>query len=575
MKADYFAVSSGRVREQYDRSIRKVSRNGAMARIMSRDATVFTRRKAEQEEIANRLGWVDIAGKMRQQATHLESFAKDIVRAGFKHVVVMGMGGSSLCPDLLGRVFGGHPRLATYDVIDSTAPRAIKAVRRKLNLNKTLFVVSSKSGTTVETRSQMNYFYGELERAGFTRPGRQFVAITDRGSALYDLARGDDFRKIYSNPDDIGGRYSALSYFGLVPAMFAGAEIADLLDDAVAMETLIRERQGETNPALVLGTLMAAAAAGGVDKLTFAASKTMAPLVPWIEQLVAESTGKNGVGIIPVDAEALGDAGDYHTDRLFVTMRLNSEKPPMPPELKTRLKRKGFPFVEIRLSSTAQLGGQFLLWEAATALAGYHLGMNPFDEPNVTESKKNTTRILDHYRESGQFADVTPAARYKHLSLLTYGGGRKRYQLSEIANLKKLLTRFLSGVKKPQYISFLSYLKEDRAVDKVISDMRTALRSKYRVATLRGYGPRYLHSVGQLYKGGPATGRFIVFVQADYENLDIPGRFYDFGQLITAQAIGDARALLDRDLPTLVFALEGSAAKGLKEFADVLDAICK
>ena len=574
MKPEFFSVTAGRVEEEYEKALKKAVRNSAMPRIMNRDQTIFTRKADLGEKIANRLGWVDVAGRMRRRIASIEAFGNDVIRAGFKHVLLMGMGGSSLAPALFGQIHGCHDRMASFDVLDSTDAKAIKAVARKTNLNRTLFIVSSKSGTTVETRSHMMHFLSTLEHSGFTRPGRQFVAITDKGSALHQFARGEEFRKIYLNPEDIGGRYSALSYFGLVPAFFAGADIGALLEDAHAMERLIRERNDESNPAVALGVLMAAAAQTGVDKLTFVPSKQLTPLVPWIEQLVAESTGKEGEGIVPIDAEPLGSLKEYSTDRVFVALRSSSEKPVMPDEMRDALKKKGYPVVDIRLSSFEKLGGQFLLWESATALAGYLMGINPFDEPNVTESKENTNSILDVYRESGQFADPTPSATYKKLSLLTHGG-KKKYTLSQIADLKNLTERFFTGLKKPQYVSFLCYFREDRQIEKTITEMRESVRRKYKVATLRGYGPRFLHSIGQLYKGGPPEGRFVIFVRANYEALEVPGRFYDFGQLITAQAIGDARALLSRDLPILVFAVEGSAAKGLKEFADVVHAVCK
>jgi len=572
MKSDFFAVASGRAETLYDRAVARVTRNDIAERIMNRDASVFTRRKALQYDIAHRLGWVDVSERMRRRVATIETFGKDILRAGFKHVVLMGMGGSSLCPDLLGKAFGGHTRLASYDVIDSTAPKTVRAVCQAVDLKKTLFIVSSKSGSTVETRAHMTYFMGELERVGFSNPARQFVAITDEDSSLHDLARRERFRKIFVNPADIGGRYSALSYFGMVPAFFAGADLRALLADALAMEKLIRERQGETNPAIALGAMLASAAGAGIDKLTFVASKRTAPLVPWIEQLVAESTGKDGKGIIPVAGEALGDIGVYDRDRLFVSYQMASERAPLPVDLAVQLKKKGNPIVRIGLESENQFGGQFILWEAATAIAGYLLEINPFDEPNVTESKYNTAAILDRYRESGQFADMTPAATYGRLTLLSYGGPR-RYQAAELVDLRKLLTKFFSGMKKPRYCAILNYLREDRAIDRSVATLREEIRARYRVATVTGYGPRYLHSSGQLHKGGPANGRFIIFVHADYGELDIPGRFFDFGQLITAQAIGDARALIGRKLPTLVIAVEGNAAKGLKEFTDVVHKI--
>ncbi len=574
MKPGLFSISAGRLRPSYDKALAKIERVEAMRRIMTRDASAYGGTEILHEKITNRLGWVDIAGKMRRKAAEIEAFGQSVLQDGLRHVVLLGMGGSSLCPDLFGRVFGTRAGIETFTVLDSTDPSAVKAARQRIALDRTLFIVSSKSGGTVETRSQMMYFLGQLANAGIERPGSHFVAITDKGSSLATTGKQEKFRKVFINPSDIGGRYSALSYFGLVPAWFAGVGLKGLLDDAFTMEKLVRERTDETNPASALAALMATAAGEGMNKLTFVASGKIAPLIPWIEQLVAESTGKKGKGVVPIEGEPLGAISEYGPDRVFVTIRMDSEKSPLPNDLRGALQKKNTPIVEITLNSLDQLGGQFVLWEAATAAAGWLMGINPFDEPNVTESKQNTEKILDGYRESGQFADLTPSASYNSLALLSHGG-RKKYKLSEISDLKQLLAKFLGGLKGPQYLSVLCYLKEEPQIDKALSQVRTAIRRKHKTATLRGYGPRYLHSIGQLYKGGPEEGRFIVFVRSDYESLEIPGRFYDFGQLITAQAIGDARALLSRNLPILVFAVKGNAIKGVKEFADVIDAVCQ
>jgi len=574
VKPGAFSISAGRTEAACQRALRRLERNAVLPRIMVRDAGLFSRQPAVRDKIANRLGWVDVAGTIRKRVAAIESFGHDVIKAGFRDVVLLGMGGSSLCPDLFGRIFGRHRSLDSFAVLDSTDPRAVTAALRKVQLDRTLFIVSSKSGATVETRSQMICFLDRLRQEGFSRQGRQFVAITDSDSALHSAARSEGFRRIYLNPPDIGGRYSALSYFGLVPGFFAGVNLAALLDDAYAMEKILRARDDETNPAAALAALMAAGAESGSDKMTFIASRGLAPLVPWIEQLVAESTGKKTRGVVPIDGEPLGAAADYRDDRMFVTLRLASEKPPLPENLRAAFRKKGFPIVDLSLPSYDALGGQFLLWEVAVAAAGYLMGINPFDEPNVTESKRNTERILDQYRESGQFADLAAGRTYGRLTLVSHGG-ESHLRPSDLADLKRLLTRFLAGLRPPEYVALLCYSKEERALDRQFAGMRAAIRRRRGVATLCGYGPRYLHSIGQLYKGGPDVGRFIVFLRADYDRLEIPGRFYDFGQLITAQAIGDVRALASRDLPVLVFAVKGNVTTAVKEFADVLHAVCQ
>jgi len=562
-------ITSGRVSGTYQQAVDKAARADCARRIMARDAGVFTRKADIQKLIANRLGWVDSAQKMKSQVKAIEKFGRAAIESGIRQVVLMGMGGSSLCPDLFRLVYGKHPALTSFDVIDSTDPIAVAALTLKIDPFRTLFIVASKSGGTVETRSHEAHFLGVLKKAGVRSPGRHFCAITDPGSELEKSARKLRYRKVFLNPPDIGGRYSALSYFGLVPGFFAGVDLGALVDDAVIMQKLIADREGEANPALALGSFLSACVSAGRDKLTFVASKQTAPLVPWIEQLVAESTGKKGVGVIPIEAEAVGKATQYNNDRAFVFLRMGREKASRQLSLANSLSRAGVPMIEITLGSAAELGRQFLLWEAATAVAGWHLGINPFDEPNVTESKNNTKAILGAFERSGEFPDQTARSRFGRLSLIACGGCEK-YIKSDSHDLVRLLRRFFTGGKPPGYFALLNYFKADARTEKALANLRTVVRDRTGMATLRGYGPRYLHSVGQLYKGGPATGRFVVFVRARYGRLEIPGQIYDFGQLIAAQAIGDAQALMNRSLSTLFIAIDGGTASGLEQFLAAL-----
>ncbi|MEA2031260.1 MAG: hypothetical protein U9N55_06670 [candidate division Zixibacteria bacterium] len=573
MSQNNLFITEGRVNKEYSLALRRASRDEVTAKIMNRQPEIFSKGTAMKKLIGNRLGWVDVVPRMKRQISRIEQFGQQVFKDRLCHVVLMGMGGSSLCPELFKLAFRKHPRLKSFDVIDSTDPTAVKALTRKIDPRKTLFIVSSKSGSTIETRSHLAFFMDILDRAGVKQIGKHFVAITDKSSSLERMGRQYHFRKIFLNPSDIGGRYSALSYFGLVPGFFAGVDLKKLLESAGVMEKAIRERTGETNPALVLGTLIAVAASKGIDKLTFMASKKTAPLVPWIEQLVAESTGKKGKGVIPIEAEPTGSPAHYGRDRMFVSLRLSSERLGANRALFDKLIKKGVPSISIEMESLNEIGAQFLLWEAATAVAGYHFHINPFDEPNVSESKANTSAILKAYQESGQFDDMAPTARFKHLALVSHSG--RRYTRNEVSDLKKTLKRFFSGLKQPEYLSLLGYFKEDNATEKEFAQVRSLLQTKKKVATLRGYGPRFLHSIGQLYKGGPPNGRFVVFVRQKYERLDIPGQFFDFGQLISAQAIGDARALAERNLPMVVIAIDGSPSRGLKEFSDLVKSIFK
>lgn len=571
MKQGSFQVRAGKLEKEFARLLQRGATKRIMPAIMSRKPEVFSNDRELQQLIGNRLGWVDVATTMKRRLAGIEMFGEQAFEDDLKHVVLMGMGGSSLCPQVFKFFFKKHSALKSYDVLDSTAPEAVKAIRRKVDLEHTLFIVASKSGGTVETRSQEAYFIGQLQADDVADFGRNFVAITDKGSALEQFARRYKYRKTFLNPADIGGRYSALSYFGLVPAFFAGVDLRSLVEDAVSMENILRDREDETNPGLVLGALVAAGARSGIDKLTFAASPKTTALVPWVEQLIAESTGKGGKGIVPIENEPLGAIDRYDKDRMFVSVRTASEEEPIPKSLRRELDSAKIPIVDITLGSKFELGRQFLLWEAATASAGVFMGINPFDEPNVTESKENTRRILAGY---GMIEAVSNKTRDDSWGPLTLVGaeGITYFNDTERTDLRLLLKRFFAGAKKSGYVSLLNYFKSDKNTESSLAKIRNLIRNKTKLATTRGYGPRYLHSIGQLYKGGPPIGMFIIFVRDTYGGVQVPGQTFDFGKLIMAQAIGDSQALTKRDLPTLVISISGNPADGLEYFAKTLRA---
>lgn len=571
MRQGSFQIRAGKLEKEFARLLQRGTTAGIVPAIMNRRPDVFSKDKDLQQLIGNRLGWVDIATAMKRRVAGIESFADEVLEDGLKHIVLMGMGGSSLCPEVFKFFFKKHASLKSYDVLDSTAPESVKAIRRKVDLRQTLFIVASKSGGTVETRSQEAYFIGQLQEDDIADFGRNFVAITDKGSALEKFARRYKYRKTFLNPSDIGGRYSALSYFGLVPAYFAGVDLRVLIDDAATMEALLRTREDETNPGLVLGAILAAGAKSGLDKLTFAASPKTAALVPWIEQLIAESTGKKGKGIFPIENEPLGAVDRYDRDRMFVSVRLASEEDPIQKSLGRELKAAWVPVIDVTLGTKYELGRQFLLWEAATAAAGVFMGINPFDEPNVTESKENTKRILAGYGKIGSISNKTHEDTWGPLTLVG-AEGVTCYKDDERTDLRLLLKRFFAGAKKSGYVSLLNYFRADRHTEAALAKIRNLIRNKTRLATTRGYGPRYLHSIGQLYKGGPPNGMFIIFVKSGYSAAQIPGQTFDFGQLIMAQAIGDSQALTKRNLPTLVISVDGNPAEGLEYFSKTLRA---
>ncbi len=570
MKQGSISITPGRIKVAYERAVKKGTRDKTVQQIMNRKASVFTNSPKIRKLIANRLGWVDSAKWMKPRLAGIEKFGAEVFRAGIQHVVLIGMGGSSLCPDLFRLMCKHHPRLKSFNVIDSTDPAAIKAIARKIEPKKALFIVASKSGGTIETRSHEAYFINLLKEAKVRNIGKHFAAITDPGSDLQKFARKNKYRKVFLNPPDIGGRYSALSYFGLLPAFFAGADIRAIIDDALMMQKLLVEREGDLNPALAIGSLMTVGSKVGLDKLIFVASKKTAPLIPWIEQLVAESTGKNKKGVVPIEGEPIGDVTQCRDDRILVFVKMAGEKIPAHAPVNEVLSKKRCPMIDIVLGSVDELGRQFLLWEAATAVTGCQLKINPFDEPNVTESKNNTRAILAAFERAGKFPDLTAKGHWDKLSLVAYGGNEK-FRTYELESLVLLIRRLIRRTRLPQYLAILNYLKSDRKTEEVLSKVRLSVRKHTGMATIRGYGPRYLHSIGQLYKGGPPTGRFVVFVRAKYGKLPIPGQSFDFGQLIAAQAIGDAQALIKRGLPTLVIAIDGPPGEALEYFYRVVN----
>lgn len=563
MSKGIFVLTPGVTGRVYEQFVKQGGSKKLPQRIMSREAAVFTSEAKLKALIANRLGWTDVATAMRKQIPMIEKFGSKVIADGIQHIVLIGMGGSSLCPELFGRVFGRHPKIKSYHVLDSTDPITVAAVDRQIELRKSLFIVASKSGGTIETRSHEAYFLMRMDQAQVKNPGSHFAVITDKGSELEAFAKKKKYRRIFINPSDIGGRYSALSFFGLVPAFFAGVNLSRLIDQTIATECLLRERSGELNHGLALGSLLAAAWKQGRDKLTFMASKKTAPFVPWVEQLIAESTGKQKRGIVPIENEFPLQAARYGQDRIFVFFRMHGESD-RHRALMVKLIGMKVPVVEIMLDSSYDLGSQFLIWETATAVAGWFMKINPFDEPNVTESKENTKAILAGFEKIGRMPIGEPRAVHDHLTLLIDDRSRPRSD-GKNGSLPATLSRLLKQAKPPKYLAILNYFTSDDQTETALEKIRKQIGDRTGIATLRGYGPRFLHSIGQLYKGGPQDGLFIVFVRNHYASLPIPGQPFDFGQLISAQAIGDTQALIKRKLPVLLIGVDSFPGQALRE----------
>ena len=474
----------------------EAARNETASRIWSRDHTVW---KPDATEIADRLGWLDLPETMPERTGALQAFVRQVRADGFTHALLLGMGGSSLAPEVYRRVLGVAPGGVDLTILDSTHPRAIAAVERSRDLEHTLVVVSSKSGATVETLCHCDYFFAKTGR------GEQFVAITDPGSPLEALAQRRGFRAIFLNPPDVGGRYSALSVFGLLPAALIGADVAAILEAGAEMACACdRYVPSSENPALWLGALMGEAARAGRDKLTLMLGADLAPFGAWTEQLVAESTGKEGTGIVPVVDEELGEVGSYGHDRLFVALG--------DVDGLSDLAAAGHPVARLRVSGPERLGAEFFRWEFATAVAGHVLGVNPFDQPNVAEAKKAALHILKERRLDDPGLDDLKGP--------------------------------LGSLGRGDYLALLAYIDPTPANTDRLQHIRLAIRDRKHVATTLGFGPRYLHSTGQLHKGGPESGVFIQVVDETYElDLPIPGRSFSFGELLAAQALGDLLAL--------------------------------
>ena len=537
----------------------------AAAGIWRREPSVWSTDPAVQQKIANRLGWMRSPSLMAEAVPRLLEFADRVKRDGFTDVVLLGMGGSSLAPETLRGVLGVAPGWPRFHVLDSTDPAAVIAASTPPRT--TLYLLASKSGTTIEPNSMAAYFRRRLEESSAPRWADHFVAITDAGTELEARARMEGFRDLFINPSDIGGRYSAVSYFGLVPASLMGLHVAAIVEWAEAMLATVEPGFGTAaaNPAVALGLAMGAGARAGRDKLTLIMPPALEPFGLWVEQLVAESTGKNGTGIVPIAGEPLAQPEMYGTDRLFVRIRLHGsfDEEMRDPEVRA-LKESGAPVVEIDLAEPSALGAEFVRWEMATAVAGAILRINPFDEPNVQQAKDGTRAILQSYMSTHQLAIPLPDRILPGEIALTLSDAALDTLHGQGADA--LLTLLRQG----DYFGVLPYLGPDAELAAVLQQFRRAVRDRTGAATMFGYGPRYLHSTGQLHKGGPNTGVFLLMTASPRQDVPIPGEPFSFGTLEQAQALGDFASLgaerrraLHAHLPAPDRALVRQLAEGL------------
>jgi transaldolase/glucose-6-phosphate isomerase len=520
-------------------------------RLFDRDTTLWSDDPDVRANITDRLGWLSAPAHFTIQAAALEGFGDGLREAGFDTAVVMGMGGSSLAPDVFQRIFGSSEGYLALRILDSTDPAAVGAVVDDLDPLETLWIVASKSGTTTEPLAFMADAWSRVEaelegRRADQKPGEFFAVITDPGKSLAAIPHHDSLREEFLNPPDIGGRYSALTYVGLVPASLIGLDLDALLSAASTMLAACREPDPRVNPGVQLGALLGGLAKAGRDKLTLLADPAIGSFGAWLEQLIAESTGKHGVGIVPVDQEPLRGAKDYGADRVFAVLSVAGNDLGQIGTLADELVAAGQPVVRIELDDPIDVAGEMVRWEVATAIAGVVLGIDAFDQPNVEEAKELTRRLLSGHGASEGHADGEAPKEGASAA----DDGAIRIAAHDADSLAGLLRPTLKGAKPPNYLAIQAFIAPSAGVDLALAGLRTALAATG-CATTAGYGPRFLHSTGQLHKGGPATGVFLQLTSDHPVDRPIPGWPYSFGRLIDAQAHGDREALRAHDRPVL------------------------
>lgn len=527
----------GRYQAAVDAALEEIRAQKIIDRIWAHDHTVW---KPKPAEISNRLGWLDIADRLVSCRAQINALVEDVRAKGFAQSVLLGMGGSSLAPQVLHQTFGTRDGFLELSVLDSTDPDAILELASRVNLEKTLFIVSTKSGGTVETLSFFKYFYKQMIAAvGSEQAGAHFVAVTDPGSSLLKLAEQFKFRQTFVNDPNIGGRYSALSFFGLAPAALSGIDVATLMRCAMD-EGAANRSNDDPGTGVQLGAIMGELAKAGRDKVSIICSPAIASFGDWVEQLIAESTGKEGKGILPVVGETVGSPSVFGDDRLFAYLRLDGDNA-LDNAVKA-LEGAGHPVVQFSLADRYDLGRQFFLWELATAVAGYRLGINPFDQPNVEAAKILAREMVGSYLSSGELPSLAPEFADKGIEVYTDLGGD---------TLPTALKAFLGAAKPGAYIGIQAYIQPTAEADIALAALRTRLRDTTRLATTVGYGPRFLHSTGQLHKGDAGKGLFIQLTGEDTDDADIPDEpgskssSMSFGVLKEAQALGDRQALID------------------------------
>jgi len=555
--------------EKYKQSIlnsfEKINNENIVSRIWDIDHTVW---KENPKEISNRLGWLQSPESTLEVISVINHFVDQVRAEGFTHALLLGMGGSSLAPEVFRKIFGAKKGYLDLAVLDSTDPGAVLNHENEIDITKTLFIVSTKSGGTVETMSFMKYFYNRTsETIGEENVGKHFIAITDPGSGLESLAKLLDFRKIFLNDPNIGGRYSALSFFGIVPAALLGVDIRKFLNNSIDMANQCKKPDSENNPGVWLGTIMGELAKENREKVTFIFSPQIKHLGIWLEQLIAESTGKEEIGILPVDCEELLAPEFYSDDRLFVYIQLRDDSKNKS-EIQ-KLRDSNFPFVTINIDDINELGSEFFRWEFATIIASKILEINPFDQPNVEAAKVQGRKFINKFQEKGILPQVEYPFNTKFLKI------KNDCECDSVTGCINLFLSYENKIEqltgKKAYVAIQAYLTPSEETDRILHNIRTEIQKKWKIATTVGYGPRFLHSTGQLHKGDSGNGLFVQIIGENEQDLQIPDEAgseessISFGKLITAQALGDRQALLDESRKVLLVDIGNDYENGLKE----------
>lgn len=529
--------------------------NGFVADIWNKKASVWT-----NEDEAKWLGWLDIVDEELSDLDKFRKLREDIDQAGFTDVLLMGMGGSSLCPEVLAITFGKK----NFHVLDSTVPAQVKAIEDRLDLTKTLFIVASKSGSTLEPNCFKQYFFNRLaEQVGRENAGKQFVAITDPGSKMEQVAKADGFRHVFYGKPEIGGRFSALSDFGMVAAASMGLDVEQFLRRAKEMVDACRNADATQNPGATLGLILGVGQTHGRDKLTIYTSPEIYDLGAWLEQLLAESTGKNGTAIIPVDREPLLPVDVYSDDRLFVYLKVKGSND-LDPEMHD-FEIAGHPVVRIELNDIHDLGQEFFRWEFATAVAGSIMGINPFNQPDVESAKVEARKLTTEYEETGALPNEIPFYEEDGVKLFTSEAyAAELSDTAEKSSLASLLEAHLLNIHDNDYFALLAFIEMNQLHEELLQSIRKQVFESHAVATCLGFGPRFLHSTGQAYKGGGNNGVFLQITSDDAFDLPVPEQQYTFGIVKAAQARGDFQVLLDRGRRALRVHLGTDVAGGLK-----------